>query len=115
MRQITRGMDQDQINEIVEENLAEHHTEEQVTRFHRVTAICKKRKFSKDTLGLWFHSGMDKAGPKRAQEKLYAKPRRSFTPADYTLVQVLDLLEKEGYDVNNATFNSEGKLKISKK
>jgi hypothetical protein len=114
MAHITRNMTEKEIDEIISENLREFHTEEQVARYKLVTKICKKHSFGKDTLGTWLYAGYSDTNAKQAQSKIHAKPRRSFVPMESALIQALDLLAKEGYDVTNATFDKSEKLKIKK-
>lgn len=106
-------MSDKEINAIVQENLEAYHSADDQARHKIISSICKKHDFDKTVLSNWFYMNQDIVNTKTVQSKFHAKNTRAFQVIESSLVQALDLLAKEGYDVTNAEFKN-GKLKIKK-
>jgi len=85
------------------------------SRYSIFTKITQKNGWDKTICApFFFANNTDPGGVKRMQEKINAKATKSILPAEVALIQCMELLKKEGYDIENVAFDEQGKMKLKK-
>jgi hypothetical protein len=81
-------------------------------RHRKFISIIKKQKYESEHIAQWLAaSGEAHRIDKRAKEKIKGLDNRPVSNHDLVIMQLITILEEEGYDVRNVEIDKNGNIK----